>query len=269
MVGINNFLVELKSALVDEITIAGGTKLYLAAKYNYEWNVSVTGTVLAVPKNERGIKVGDEIAFSYMVVNDKTWDTLNADKVFALTIDTPNYKEWTAGNGDTIVKEKHPLHKLYVGLLYDSKKDITDTIYDKEEAVDSWLQQFNFQNNIEPVNTNLMKYAGKNIWRVNPQFVFAKKTNTGIVAYNDYVALKPVTEDLTTQVSLVTGVKLPNQSVLSRYKDRGEIVGTTNSSEYQCGEIAAIDQRFIEKYDLWGNELYLVKECNVLGVFKD
>ena len=266
MQGVKDFIVELKSTLVDEIETDGGVKFYIAPEFRYEWNVSVTGKVLAVPNNNKtDIKVGDEIAFSYMVVNDKIWNDGDGS-IFNLTIDGGGeYMEWTAGNGSTIKKEKHPLKKEYVGVYFNSKWDVIDSIYGKEDEIDSWLSNFTFIDTQKPVNKNLAVLDGKSLWRVKPEFVFAKKTDRGIVSYNDYVVTEPIVEDITTRWNIANNDILPSMSVLERYKDRGVVVGKMVDSEFNIGDIAAMDKRFVEKYDMWGKQYFLSKESNVLG----
>lgn len=76
----DNYIIRMDKAFQDEITTPGGLKLYMDTYYSPEWNTTVTGNIVSVPRrltsrpDLRGRTIegcaGEEMIFSYMVVYD-------------------------------------------------------------------------------------------------------------------------------------------------------------------------------------------------------
>jgi hypothetical protein len=98
----NKLLLTLDKLYTDEIILSGGLKLYFDPSFKPEWNVTVTGTIAAVPREGlAGFKIGDKVYFSYQVVSERKWED---DKKFFVRniVGNEMLKEWTDKMGGTI-----------------------------------------------------------------------------------------------------------------------------------------------------------------------
>lgn len=240
--------------------------VYKVPEKDINWDVTVTGVVeVECPKID--LKKGDEIAFSYQVIASKKWNTRN--DVFQQTVDSPGVLlEWTDGVGNTLRKVKSFFARKWDGFLLDKKKNLISHMSGDESKVDRFISQFNFSSD-KGKFVNLLNIDGKEYWKVTPNHLIAVKTDKGIKTFNNKVLVRKLEVDVTQAVELAGGIILPDNYVKHVYPNRGVLVNDYDNLELLGGDIIGFEERLAEKYILWGQEYFLVKENRVLGVFKE
>lgn len=267
MISPKNYLIQTDAALNELITTISGVQLYGAGKYNFEWNVSVIGNLLAKPVVKCfDVTEGDEVAFSYKVVSERKFE-VKTDDVFQLAEDNGNnYKAWINNKKFCLSKEKHPYKNEWSGLLINTSYELIDAQVGTESNVDGWLAQFDFVDDSKYTHVNLFENGKEDFWKVQPEYLLAKRDKKGITAFNDYVILKPVYKDITTKFELFSATSAATP-IKELYLDRGEVVATGGMSGINKGDIVAFESEYAEKYELWGKNYLLVKHRRVQGVF--
>lgn len=266
--GITNFLVKTDGALNDLITTASGVVLHKAAHINFEWNATVTGNVKILPKQKMGIKINDEVAFSYLVCSDRGFEVKTADvfkEINGAVSKDSFFMEWANGKGEILRKTKNPFTGLFAGTLLDNDGNCLSRHVGKEDEVEGWMQQFDFVDRSKYYHKNLVQVDGKDLWVVGTDKMIAKKVGDEIIPVNGYVILEPIDEDKTKSFELAAGIVLPKNYAIARYTDRGKVIGVREGFGVKKGDKIAIDGRFIEKYELWGKNYFLIQEKRVLG----
>lgn len=270
MNGVNHYFVELEKTLNDKIKTKSGFELYAVPEYDHEWNVSVTGKVVAVPSNKNfqndHVKLGDEIAFSYMVVNNRKF--LGNSHIFQSEIDQPYLKQYYNNKGDTlrIIKMPPQLAKnLWVGSCISKKKQLIDGCEGTQSDAEKWLSQFPMSMGKDFVYDNAYEINGKTYWKVSKEQIFAKRLKNKLFSCGEYVICEPILVDLTQQVSILKGIHLAPHTVLSRYMDRAKVVSGGIDLGLQRNDIVSFEQRFVNKYTLFDQNYFLIKDSRING----
>lgn len=267
---INEYLIELDSALIETIKSKGGVEFYIAAEFAFEWNVSVTGRVVAIPENGRlrneHIKLNDEVAISYMVVNDRKFI---ADRhIFKPYIDEAYHKQYYNGKGEwlRITGLNLPNGKvLWVGTYTNKFHKLIDGCEGTETDMNHWLSQFPMSNAKNFVFKNLVIIDGKEYWKVEKELIFAKKLKNRLFSCSEYILCKPILLDLTQRISIMKGIHLADQSIMTRYFDRATVVSGGSEFGIKKDDIISFEEKYVNKYMLFGEEYFLIKDSRVLG----
>lgn len=263
---INSVLLCLDRALNDEIITTGGLKLFLDPTWNPEWNASVTGVVFGVPVNcPENVNIGDEVAFSYTVVSDRT--STKVDYFQPIFEPTKFYKRYLNQMGQklTIVAMPGTIKPLWVGSLTDRYNEPLTGVTGTESDVERWMSQFNFSSHQDMRFNNLFNFNGKDYWRAGIEDIFAKRVKGEIVAIGDRVIMQPVEENIKERIEIIEGKILPYQSVKVRFQDRGKVLSGGEDMGIKKGDIVSFDQRFLEKYKFWNKDYYLIKKHRISG----
>lgn len=276
---VNSVFLEMDKPLQDEILLGNGLKLFLAAEYNRNWNATVTAKVAALPINPIGfqkeisekLNVGDEIAFSYQVVDDVTFGK-NGDYFMPTIEENPNMQRFVNSKDDILSITKLPpvfgkFTPIWVGLLIDRYGERIDGTQGNESEVKRWLSQFTFSGVQDYRFKNLLEVNGTDYWKCDCQYIFAKKENNEIIAVGDRIILEPVEESVKEKLEISEGIKLPYQTVKIRYMDRGKVVSGGERIGVKKGDIVSFNEQYKEPYDLWGKKYFLIKEKRVNGVW--
>ena len=274
---VNTVLLSLEKTLQDEIVLNGGLKLFLDPDYNIEWNATVTGKVAGLPSKPTGdcsdvvsrLHNGDEVAFTYRVVSDRTFG--KAGNYFMPTMsDNPYQKRFIDSENNRLFITAMPpafnkFNKLWVGLLVDKGGKHLDGTQGNEKEVERWLSGFKFSGTQDLAFNNLIKTGDQNLWRCQFTEILAVKNGEDIIAVNDRVICEPVEENYKHKLELQLKEKLPYQDIKLRYMDRGKLISGAEEMGFNKGDIVAFEENYIEKYDLWGKQYFLVKKKRLLG----
>lgn len=263
----NRAILELDQKFTDEIILEGGLKLYLDPSYRPEWNVTVTGTVKALPRDYQGeLEVGQKVFFSYMVVNQRTFKS--DEDYFLPTMEGSDFfKEFQDKRGRQITVLAFPevITKRWAGSLYDETGWI-DGCQGSESDVERWLSQFKFGTNEDQVYKNLLEIDGKDYWLCDLDLIFAHKPKKNLKALGSYVLLKPIDIDVTERIKIMKGIEIPESSIKMRREDCGRVVSVPNKKiTLNEGDIGFFNMRFAEKYDFEGNQYFIVKQDRILS----
>ena len=262
--------------LQDEIVLKGGLKLYKAADYNREWNVTVTATVAALPKkiygkskaNIANLQLGDEVCFSYQVCNDVSFGTTG--NYFMPEIEeNPHILRWSNAEGKKInVTNLLPVHgfsRIWVGLLVDEYNERIDGTQGTEREVKKWLSQFTFSGVQDYKFNNLLDINGKILWKCDLDQIFAKRVKNKLVAIGDRVICEPIETDIKTMMQITAGIDIPFQDVKMRYYDRAKVVSGGEDIGIKKGDIISFESKYVEKYTLFGKDYFIIKKRRVNG----
>jgi hypothetical protein len=255
--------------LNDEIITTGGLKLFLDPSWNPEWNASVTGVVFGVPVNcPENINIGDEVAFSYTVVADRS--STKIDYFQPIFQPTKFFKRYVnqMGHKLTVVAMPGNVKPIWAGTLVNRRNELIDGVQGSESDCERWLSQFNFSSHQDLRFNNLFNFNGKDYWKAELTDIFAKRVKGEIVAIGDRIIMSPVEENIKERIEIIEGKILPYQSVKVRYQDRGKIISGGEDLGLKKGDIVAFDQKYLERYKFWGKDYYLIKKHRISGLWQ-
>lgn len=266
---VNFYLIELEKELIDTIVTEGGVEFYIAPEYNFEWQVSVTGKVVGIPENEgkrnEYIKLGDEVAISYSIVNDRKF--LGDSHIFKEYFVDNFHKYYSNGKSEWVRVTALNVHgkTKWVGTYTDKFHKLIDGCEGDESTLNRWLAQFPMSNAQHFVFKNLVVVDGKNYWKVDKELIFAKRLKNRLFSCGEYVLCKPIVIDLTKRISIMKGIHLADQSIMTRYVDRATAVSGGKEYGIEKDDVVSFEERFVNKYMLFGEEYFLVKETRING----
>lgn len=264
----NTVFLTINKALIDEIITKSGFKLYLSPEYNLEHNVSVSGNVAALPRNYNGsLSIGDDVAFSYKVVSDRTFPDTSTFFV-PLSEGNTNVRIWQNGKGEKLRMIAHQgvLDIFWVGTYFNSKGQFEYGTQGTESAVERWMRtNFTFGNCEKFTFKNLIHIDGKDYWKCPIENVFAKKENGKIKAVGDRVICKFIDVSAKDLIKQVGGIHIPDSAIKIRYYDRGKVQSGGENIGVKRGNTISFEDRYCEKYELFGQEYFLIKEKRVHG----
>lgn len=180
------FIVQLDKAYMDEIQTKSGIVLYRDTTWNPEFYAQTNGLVTGLPRfNELDVTTGDQIYFSYQVVEDKEQRDRDTD-----------------------------------------------------------------------VHKNLLFRKGKKVWLVAPELIYFRVRNDQLQMLNGYVLLDMIEEE--TKSALIVPEYLKKVKVVGQAR-------VVSAKNYQKGEVIMFDKRFVETYELFGREYYILNENRILA----
>ena len=267
----NNVFLKIDKALIDEITSESGFKLYLAPEYNYEQNVTCVGTVAGIPKQSTwNIKNGDQVAFSYAVISNR--DFPNTSDFFVPLAQAESCRIWQNAKGEKLRMTAHQgaISIFWTGVFFDTKGQFVQekSIRGTEEEVERWMHSnFKFGDCEKFTFRNLVSVGGEEYWKCSIDNIFAKKQKDNIIAVGDRVICKFIEIPLEQQLSQMNGFHIPKKDIKVRLYDRGEIVSGGAQLGLKKGQIVSFDERYVEKYSLWGTDYALIKRHRIEGLW--
>lgn len=268
---INAALVSIDKAFQDEITTPSGFKLWLDGSYNKNFTATVTGKITALPlkaqtpqqeKILRELSIGDEIAFSYQVVFDIDYVS-DGDQFMPVTENNPRARKWISGQGEKLfvdcIKNTKTWSDIWIGYYLNKYNQHIDGVQGSEEEIEAWLSGFPIGKTDRYTHTNLFNFNDKNYWRCELDKIFAKKVNGKPVAINNRIICEPIEEHIPLEIKMHL-VNFGEEAKI-RYQDRAKVVsGHTNLKGLKRGDTIMFPERFVEKYELWGSEYYLINK---------
>lgn len=287
----NRYYVEMKEGEFRNKSDGG---LYIETMYNPGEHAEVTGIIKSVPRRGGipGLRVGDEIAFSYLVVYSEEVIGADGDEVFYEDEQiVPTIVSWSNKLGVTI--ERHYLlNDKYRGIKIVSQRDkdgsvsriVDDVVEGKFGVVESWLEKNKFRERAGKVDVNCLDLDGKKYWSVDTEFVYAVKRGdviecvpgyylcsrpAPVVPFKFYSATESAFDgeraesllvDEYGQTGKMVGVKLEQDATCWV-----EVLRTSYGSDVTAGSQVYVSLKHVPEYKFWGLDCVLVREDQILG----
>ena len=294
---INKVLVAIPKAFEEEIATESGFKLYKDASYQKEWNATITGHVAImsdlVSEESRPIfdeiDLGLEVAVDYKVVADfeyisdqKHFHQVSPENITHLKKYVNKEGQWinlrSIPNPKGVVatrifslsgsNAKATQEKIWVGWLQDKYMNTIDSVQGDVSDIEKWMAQFSFGKTDAFYFKNKI-YVDKNpYWVVSYDQILAKKVQGTWKALGNLVLMKPLMVDVTKRVSLTAGgIHIPEGSIQMRFYDRAIHLNGCEHMGIRPGEVVAFDERFLIKYNLDGQEYFMIKNNHINGIY--
>lgn len=138
------------------------------------------------------------------------------------------------------------------------KKDMDITIGDQVFFSYMVVMDWEQRNRDTPVHRNLIFFNQEKHWKVDASQIFFRVRGDEIKMMNGYLLLN-ILED-TTESSLIIPEYLKKKKVTGRAQ-----VVSSGHSKVNVNDIIYFDHRFVEVYELWGREYYVLKSERVLA----
>lgn len=264
-----NVLLTIGQTLIDEIVTDSGFKLYLAPEFNYEENVSIEGKIAVLPKNYNGeLKVGDSVAFSYKVVSDRIFP--NKSDHFVPIADDMNdaCRIWYNHKGEKLRMMAHQgnINIFWVGTYFDKDGVFQYGTQGTEGEVERWLHNnFKFGNCENFLFKHKFTVDNKDYWKCSLENIFAKKEGDEIIPMNDRLICKAIDIPVDQRQLKEAGIDLPDSMVQIRLYDRAVHMGGGEPIGYKRGDIVSFEEKYCERYTLWGQSYFLVRQRRING----
>lgn len=265
----NNILLQIEQTLIDQITTESGFKLYLSPEFNYEENSTIQGKVAALPRKYTGeLKVGDEISFSYHVVSDRTFPSTS--NFFVPIADDMNdaCRIWYNHKGEKLRMMAHEgaISMFWVGTYFDKNGLFQQGTQGTESQVERWMHtNFKFGNCENFTFRNKIVIDNKEYWKCSLENVFAKKDGDKLVAVGDRLIMDIIDIPMNQRQLKEAGIDLPQSMVQVRLYDRAALISGGKELGYKPGDIISFEEKYAEKYLLWGKPYFLIRQRRVNG----
>jgi co-chaperonin GroES (HSP10) len=284
----NNIIVQIDKKYQDEIETESGIKLFKDTTFEPGWNATVTGKVVSVPHkviegtadkwhHRRGmivpeVQVGDELAFSYMVVFDR--EMVKDHTKFYLHEDNGYQKEWRNCLDQRLVLTYLP-DKMMVAAVLDKRNNViqpgrTGTF----SEVERWLtQNFKFtKGDDETVYANLMWLNEKEeYWSVDYVFAHAVRREGQIKMIGGYTLLEPLDADRMDFFGNSGKLIVPESMKKKKREGEARIVsiGTPLKGHptlnVKPGDVVRFNERFVERYKFFGKDYLMLQQRRILA----
>jgi co-chaperonin GroES (HSP10) len=270
----NKLLLTLDKLYTDEIILSGGLKLYLDPSFRPEWNVTVTGTVAALPREGiPGLSIGAKVHFSYLVVYQRKWED---DKKFFVrnVLGNEMVKEWTDKMGGTIkvvAFQGKGFEKKWGATYVNEYGDFVAGCQGKESDIDRWMAaNFKFGYSQDMKYKNLLEIDGEDYWMAHKDDIFATVVDGKLQATPGNAICKPVRIDIGRRIAIENGLRIPSKDVILVPQDRGILVSMGAQAELKVtakeGQTVLFPTNLIEKYSFDGENYFVVKHRRLLAV---
>jgi hypothetical protein len=260
---------EIEQTLLDSITTESGFKLYLVPEYEFEQNSTITGKVASLPKDYDGdLELGDEVAFSYKVVSDRTFPN-TSDFFVPVAKDMNGYvRMWANHKGERLRMMAHEgaISMFWVGTYFDKNGLFQYGTQGSESQVERWMHSnFKFGNCENFIFKHRITVDNKHYWKCPVQDVFAKKEGDEIKATGDRIICNYLDVPIDKRILEQSGIMLPESMVQMRHYDRGEVLDGGEDLGFNNGDIISFEEKYMEKYSLWGKTYFLIRKRRVIG----
>lgn len=270
-------LLKVDKAFQDEIITPGGLKLYLDGSYNKNFTVTVTARIAALPIKAQTAKdqktldllsIGDEVCISYLTIFDLNY--ASEGEAFMATSEGSDFiRTWVNGRGDKLEVVALPairkLNTTWVGVLKNVRNELIDGTQGSQSDVERWLSQFQLGKTDNYTFSNLIVIDGQEYWKCDLSMIYAKKQGGNIISVGDKIICRPVEEKIPKYIKAQLS-KITDDTKI-RYQDRAKVIDAGVNQKFRKGEVIAFDPRFLEKYDCFGKELYIISEHLVHGKY--
>lgn len=270
-------LVQFESAFQDEIVTPSGLRLYLDSSYNKNFTVTVTGTIAALPIKAKTPKeqkildqlsIGDEVCVSYLVIHDL--DYISDGEQFMETSEGSDLmRSWQNAKGEKLeviaLPAIHSFNPTWVGYYKSKRNELIDGVQGSQSTVEKWLAQFPLGKTDRYTFNNLFSFNGQEYWKCEFSQIYAKKHKGHIVSVGEKIICLPIDEEIPDFVKAdlrnITG------DVKIRYQDRARVLHSGINKRFKKDEIIAFNPAFLEKYEFFSKEYYIISDHLVHGKY--
>ena len=269
---VNNVLLSIGKPLQDYIETESGFKLILAGQqHRMEWNISVKGTVVSLPKDnifDNKLKDGDEVYFSYFICSDRSFAS-DAD-FFNAEINENYLKIFYDGHGNKIQVIAVPsiIDKQWVCSYIDKRGNFVHGTSGTEREMERWLAQFTFGSVQGYKFENLIELNGEQFWKANQDFIFAKAIDNKPVALGKYVIATPIKQQISQSELAKYGIQIPESFVEATVSDRAIVFSGGEDLGLNVGDEVGYDNRYIQKYSFDGVEYIILEKERIFGIWE-
>lgn len=266
---IHKVFLKIDKPFEDEIQM-GELKLYVNPEYNPEWRSTTSAVVANTPIGYNGkVKKGDEVAVSFRVVATRSF-VHDKRELFSPVEENPYQRKFLSNQGSWIqvIAFEGLIGLSWVGTCVDKFNNFVSGMQGNEHELERWLSQFSFSQEEKYNFDNLIEIGGDKFWKCNTDEIFAKKVNGKIVAVGDRIICQPIEADVKDRYEIMTGNALPYNTVRVRLQDRAYMVSGGEDMGFKEGDILAFRESYVERYNLWGKDYFLVKKKRIIGLWQ-
>jgi co-chaperonin GroES (HSP10) len=268
----NNVILSIGKPLQEYIETESGFKLILAGQeHRMEWNISVKGTVVSLPKDnffDGKLQNGDEVYFGYFVCSDRSFDS-DAD-FFNESVNENFLKIFYDGHGNKIQIIAVPsiIDKQWVCSYIDKKGEFVHGKSGTEKEMERWLAQFTFGNVQKYRFENLIELNGEQFWKANQEFIFAKSVDNKPIALGKYVIATPIKYQVSKDELIKYGINIPESFMEATLSDRAVVFSGGEDIGLKIGQTVGYDGMYIQKYNFDGFEYIILEKDRILGIWE-
>lgn len=227
-------------------------RFFIDTTFNPHEHSTVTGTIQSLPlrRGINGLRKGDEIAFSYLVVagsrefRDNAMDVFYEDDLNSISLTS-----WTNKKKQTIYRKYLHNNRFKAWLVNEGV--IVDQILGTEGDIESWMGKFTFNSTTDESFKYRLPHDGIDYWRVPVEQIYAVKRGRKIETVPGYLLLEKPTIKKDKW-----GVELQEQQV--------KVCHTSVTSELKPGEVVCVDFNKTPSYKIWGKEYLVARENQIL-----
>lgn len=279
----NNVIVVIDKKFKDVIATQSGLELYQDTTYRPEWHVTITGKVVSVPNKVDGfgwdsrsridtiVEVGDEIVFSYLVVFDMA-HTDDRDEVFYEDpIGNPYLTQYSNKADRKLVVQYRPEDDKFNCAEFDAKGNI----YEIKEGLtelqrDNFLGGYKFSDTNQIGYNNLLELAGNEYWMVDYGHIMAARRGNMMIPIGGNVILDmPIQKEASVETKIILLNPLKAQQSEHQAEAMvlaiGDPVKGEPRIEAASGEKVVFDERYAERYNMWGKDVLVLKQKRLLA----
>ena len=110
-----------------------------------------------------------------------------------------------------------------------------------------------------PIHRNLLYHNEQNYWKVANDQIYFRVRNNEMLMLNGYFMLDIVEEEIKS--SIVIPEYLKKQKLIGRAR----VVKGSDDKVAEFGDLIFFDRRFVEVYDIFGKEIYILGKDRILG----
>jgi co-chaperonin GroES (HSP10) len=269
----NKLVVCFDKKYQDEIVTPSGITFYKDTTFSPEWNVTVTGKVISVPQKltiqgmTNEVQVGDELAFSYWVIEDRV-PRPQDDDTFSENTETASHNKLFSNRLKEELKVTYLTKREAVGIYTNKNNDLIGGCQGTPQTVEGWLvKNFKFSRPDDMVFANLIWHEDTEFWLVDYQEALAVKRDGNIIMLGGNVLMETQEEHFTYEMNhdmhlhLVAKTEYGASKVISI----GKNLSNSPDLGIVAGDTVRFNQSYVQKYELWGKNYLLIPQSRILG----
>jgi hypothetical protein len=268
----NKIIVCFEKKYQDEIKTASGISFFKDTTFAPEWNATLTGRVESVPRRitipgiRPEVEPGDEIAFSYWVVENK-YPRPDSDDTFWEDSEPSSYNKHYTNKLKQSLSIQFMSKREAVGLFLDQSDELIEGCHGSPAKVEKWMSGFHFVRGDDMIYTNLLHHEDQEFWMVDYQEAIAVKREGKIIMIGGNVLLEPQEEHFTYEMDHERHLHLMAKIEygVSTIAHIGKPLANSPDLYLWPGDRVHFNQRYVQKYEVWGKHYLLIPQNRILG----
>lgn len=110
-----------------------------------------------------------------------------------------------------------------------------------------------------PIHKNMLFYKGQKHWVVNNELIYFRTRSNAVAMLNGYMLLDVIEEEIKS--TLIIPEYLKKQKLIGSAR----IIFTGDEAIASKNDVVFYDKRFVEVYELWGKDYYLLQKQRILA----